>query len=358
MKIGIITFHASYNFGSALQAYALQHLLQTMGHEPSIIDYRSADQQQYDLFSIYHPKRNIRVLKNYPRLKRRRDAFETFSQRHFQLTERRYGVADERNLVELQDQFDCFVCGSDQIWNLDCTSGVVKPFFLSFAGDKRRVAYAPSLAHTAFKKENFNKDEVAALLSNFDHISVREKETVPLFQPLTKQPIDVVLDPTLLSDGSNYQHLVIDPPLDESFIFVYLLRDCPELIDSAIEMSKSTGKRVAYVSEKNLPIPGGKNLFGIGPSEFLGCIAKADTVLANSFHAAVFSVLFQKQFRSFATDKSASRIRELLTNLGINERCEGECNASPITEVDWDKVNNRLNDLRSHSYNYLREALS
>lgn len=358
MRIGTITFHASHNFGSALQAYALQYLLNAMGHETSIIDYRSADQRQYELFSPLHPKRNIRVLKNLTGFKRRRDSFESFAQQHLQLTEHRYEVGDEDKLVELQEQFDCFVCGSDQIWNLDCTSGVVKPFFLSFAGDKRRVAYAPSLAHTAFKKENFDEAEVATLLSDFDCISVREEETVPLFQPLTNKPIEIVLDPTLLLDGPDYKQLIAEPPLSDDFIFVYLLRGCPELVNSAIEMSRSTGKRVAYVSDRSLPIPGGVNLFGIGPSEFLGCIANADAVLANSFHAAVFSVLFRKPFRAFATDKSASRIRELLTNLGIRERCEDGINASPIDEVDWTEVNDRLNTLRSHSHNYLKEALS
>ena len=72
----------------------------------------------------------------------------------------------------MADKFDCFICGSDQIWNLDCTVGVVEPYFLSFAGSKRRVAYAPSLAHMSFKPENFDRERVARLLSKFDYLNL------------------------------------------------------------------------------------------------------------------------------------------------------------------------------------------
>lgn len=250
------------------------------------------------------------------------------------------------------------MCGSDQIWNLDCTKGVCEPFFLSFAGDKRRAAYAPSLAHTSFKPENFDKEKVARLLADFDFLSVREAETLPLFQPLVDKPIDVVLDPTLLLGAADYEPILSEPPVEGEYIFMYLLRKCPELVESTIAMARETGKKVVYVSEKSLPIPNSVNLFGIGPSEFLSLIANADAVMVNSFHAVVFSVLFHKPFRVFATDKSGARMRDLLGNLGIQERCVACEDSSAIIDVDWGDVEKRLAGLREHSFGYLVRILA
>lgn len=358
MRIGLITFHASYNFGSALQAYAMQTAISSLGHEGEVVDYLSRNQKQYGLLSPLHPRRNLRFLKNPSGYLSRRSSFRSFLEKHLHLTESRYSYKDEARLTELQRDYDCFVCGSDQIWNLDCTRGVVEPFFLSFAGDRRRIAYAPSLAHASFKPEYFDKEKVAKLLADFDFLSVREEGTLPLFQPLVEKPINVVLDPTLLLDADDYEPVLSEPSVEEGYIFMYLLRKCPELVDSTIAMARETGKTVVYVSENTLPISNGINLFGIGPSEFLTLIANADIVLANSFHAMAFSVLFHKNFRVFATDNSGARMRELLGNLDIGERCATRDDSSAIAEVDWGVVDDNLARLRKHSFDYLISALT
>ena len=358
MRVGIITFHASYNFGSALQAYALQSVIRGLGYWASTIDYISPNQRQYNLVDLRRPRRTARILMNLGRFNRRKRAFAAFSGKQLKLTDRRFTYKHEAALDALQGDFDCFVCGSDQIWNLDCTHGVVEPFFLSFAGDRRRVAYAPSLAHTEFKPENFDREKVARLLADFDFLSVREEETLPLFQPLVDKPIDVVLDPTLLLDAADYEPVIAEAPVEGEYIFMYLLRKCPELVESTIAMARETGKKVVYVSEKNLPIPNSVNLFGIGPAEFLSLIANADVVMANSFHAGVFSVLFHKQFRVFAIDKSGARMRNLLRSLGIEERCVAFEDSSAIADVDWCDVEKRLAGLREHSFGYLARALA
>ena len=267
MKIGTITFHGALNFGSALQSHALQVVLENMGHEVQIIDYRSHDYEQYKLLQLRHPKATLRTLRCLNRYLSRKTAFEDFSNKYFGMTKKSYRWQNEEEMCELADQFDCFICGSDQIWNLDCTQGVVGPYFLSFAGDRRRVAYAPSLAHTYFRPENFDEQLVSELLSRFDFLSVREEETVPLFQPLVDAPIDVVLDPTLLLDSDDYADMASKDVLQGEYIFMYLLRKCPELIESTVAMTEATGMKVAYISDKNLDIPNSINLFGVGPEE-------------------------------------------------------------------------------------------
>ena len=358
MKIGIVTFHGALNFGSALPAFALTSVLERLGHDASIVDYRALDYEQYRLLQLNHPRSMLRIACRWNKYYSRLKAFETFLNRFLKLTNKAYSWRNENELNELSTQFNCFMCGSDQIWNLDCTSGVVEPFFLSFAGDKRRVAYAPSLAHTSFKPENFDKKKVAELLSKFDYLSVREEETLPLFQPLVDKKIDVVLDPTLLLKAEDYSKLASREVVESGYIFVYLLRECPELIESASGIAEASGKRVVYISEKNFKIPNSTNLFGVGPEEFVSLIAHSDLVLTNSFHATVFSVLFHKPFRVFATDRSGARMRDLLGNLGLSSRCTDAACTDEVLPANWNDVECRLDKLREHSWAYLRRALA
>lgn len=358
MRIGIITFHASYNFGSALQAHALQTVLEQMGHEVKIIDYRAWDFDQYLLFSPRHPRQTLKVIRRFPRYIRREAAFHRFWRGFFHLTARTYSYKDETPLNDLPAQFDCFVCGSDQIWNLDATRGVVEPFFLSFAGDRRRVAYAPSLAHTAFKEEYFDRQKVSELLGRFDALSVREAETVGLFQPLVDKKIEVALDPTMLLDAPAYEGMAERDQVGNAYIFVYLLRECPELVESAERISEQHGTEVVYVSEEDLPIPGSRNLFGIGPEEFVSLVAHARAVLTNSFHATVFSLKFHVPFRVFATDPSSSRMRDLLRELGLTGCLSESVDASMPEDVDWESADDKAAVLREGSVRYLKEALS
>lgn len=359
MRVGIVTFHCSYNFGSALQAFALRKVLVKLGHEASVVDYRSKNYfDNYRIINPDHIRGTLRALKHLGRYQKRKEAFELFARETMCLTDKTYTYKDESALEELQGEFDCFVCGSDQIWNLDATHGVIGPFFLSFAGDARRVAYAPSLAQTSFKSEYFDKSEVAELLEKFDAISVREEETVGLFQPLVKKEIKVALDPTMLLDTAEYADMLPRASYDEPYMFIYLLRSCPELVESAVALTRHTNIRVLYVSDNDLPIPNSENLLGIGPDQFVSLVAHAEAVLTNSFHATVFSLKFHRPFRVFATDMSASRMRDLLEELKVADCLSNKIDARPLKEPDWDDIDKRIASLCKESLSFLGEALT
>lgn len=360
MKVAIITFHASYNFGSALQAYALQTAVRSLGHEPVIIDYRSWDFEQYRLFRPEHPRVMYKTIKNLPRLANRKESFELFWQKYLTLTPRRYTYKNEDALNELPSQFDCFICGSDQIWNLDATRGIVRPFFLSFAGAKRRVAYAPSMAHTSFRPEYFDREEVSRLLAPFYAISVRERETVGLFQPFVDSKIEVCADPTVLLKADSYEPLAQEAhwKTNGPYLFVYLLRDCPELVESASRMAEMTGMKVFYIAESELPIVNSRNIFGVGPETFLSLIENASGVLTNSFHATLFSIMFHISFRVFTTDASSSRMRELLGDLGLDSCLSTGVDVNPFVDVNWAESDRRMNCMRRSSLEFLRGALT
>lgn len=363
MKVGIITFHCSYNFGSALQAVALKYLLNKLGHQSKVIDYRGRDFEKYLLLPTYSKRALLDSVFHFPENKRRAVAFESFMRDHMDLT-RRFTWRNEYELDELQSDFDCFVCGSDQIWNLDCTDGPIGPYFLSFAGDRGRIAYAPSIAHTHFRDGVFGpaqKKEVAGWLSRFDAISVREAATVCMFQPLVDSPISVCLDPTLMLDRSDYAPMLegakdIGDP--SGSLFVYMLEHNDALVSYADRIAQELCCGIQYVSGQRLPFRSpSRNLYGVGPSEFLALVARSRAVVTNSFHATVFSLLFDRPFHTLATRESGSRMVELLGNLGLSSHLTDGSGHLDVTEPGEDRVARGLAPLRESSLAFLEDAL-
>lgn len=358
-SVGIITFHCSYNYGSALQAYALQTYVESLGYTVKIIDFvMKEDFEQYRLFRTSLYRRQLKSLGAdilfFPFHVKRKISFEKFAQRKMNLSEKRYYSCEE--LKDLNDIIDIFICGSDQIWNIDCTHGIEPAYFLEFVDDKkRRIAYAPSLAHTNFEMNN--KDELKKLLDRFDAISVREESTVPYLQSILEREIKTVLDPTLLLNKSDYLQLVDSKFEGEKYIFVYLLEENKELIQYSEELQKTTGYQLYYVSSKvNCGFLRGKNLFGISPEKFLSCIHHAEYVITNSFHATVFSILFNKQFCTFPTKRSSARMIDLLEKLDLQNRMF-DLNFNLDNKIDYEMVEDKIKALREESIYFLKSAL-
>lgn len=360
IKIGTITFHCSYNYGSALQTYALKTFLEkNMTYSVSVINFvYEIDFCQYRLFRIRkylkHPWYFLLDIYFFKENKRRKQSFEMFAERYFNLTDKRY--YNSNDMKELNQKFDVFICGSDQIWNLDCTQGVEPAYFLKFADkNKLKIAYAPSLAHVKFAK-NYDEDLKEAI-KDIDYISVREKSTLPLIQSLTEKKIEVVLDPTLLLDAEDYNSIVGKQSINEKYIFVYMLEYNASLVNYCNDFAKKHNIKVVYIANKKFSGLKGENAFGVGPDMFLEYIKNAEYVVTNSFHATVFSIIFNKKFITFTTKKSSSRMVDLLNNLGIPERIY-KTGFDISKEIDYKKVKINLNKMRKGSLEYLNKALN
>lgn len=371
MKIGTITFHCAYNFGSALQTYALKKYLSNLGYDVHVIDYRSRDFRQYRLFRGLGFKSTVADLlflfKNY----RRRTNYRLFWNKYFNLSDHTYeGPDSERLLSKDLKNYDALICGSDQIWNLDCTSGPVPPFFLSFASDKsKKIAYAPSLSHARFEDKNFtekDKRQISGWLNRFDAISVRELSVANQFQRLTDKRIIETLDPTLLLNLEEYRQIQA-PQLPKrlkagTYIFAYTLWPNKDMVEYVDKLASERDLTVVYYSRNPINYKSRSiNVYGIGPSDFLTLIDKADCVISNSFHATVFSILYGKPFLTIGTEKSSSRMKTLLIKLGLSEKHLLPSDFTGTTEVKPFKPAldaKRLNDLRASSEQFLITALA
>ena len=354
--VGIITFHCSYNYGSVLQAYALQEYISGLGFNVFVINYKDVrDFSQYELFRISSykksPKSLISDIVFLGKHIKRKNSFEQFICNNLRLTEKVY--TDVQKMTDLNDYIDIFVCGSDQIWNLDCTDGINPAFFLSFAReDKIKIAYAPSLAHSSFR--NDYREELKEYLDRIDYISVREPSTVDYIESIIQRIIPSVVDPTLLVDEEIYDKVLLPINTDEHFVFAYMISYNEEMVAYCNSFSREKGLKLYYVTPSCLNKMDGINEYGASPGQFLSYIKNADYVITNSFHAVVFSVVFHKQFVTFSSGQSYSRITDLLNSLSIKERTNYD---NMEKEIDYITVADKLVSIVKQSKAYINSAL-
>ena len=373
MKIGIITFNSAHNYGAVLQAWALQEYLKNEGHQVEIINYRlPATDNLYKIFKPRNPFKHgklnkavhvlqyIKKMKTEPDRARKYREFERFINHTLNTTEpiTKFGDLNKANF-----DYDIMIAGSDQIWNGGLTKGVNPAYLLAFGKDNiKRVSYAasigrdeiPEVEHTLFQR----------YLRNFDYISVREEKAKEAVSKLTDKPVSVVLDPTLLLDREMYDRLKKDPKVNQDYIYVHnvhLKKIDKRLNMMAEEVSKRTGLPIIHNREDYNFTNELKKFAGGSPEEFIGYIANAKYVIANSFHATVFSIIYHRDFITIPHFQNPERMRHLLDSLGIVSHLIADIHELPedLTEmnIDYDKVEKARLSLREESVKFLKAAM-
>lgn len=367
--IGIITFHASHNYGSVLQAYALQTVVEHLGCDSRIIDYRNSDlRNQYKLFpkvkKIKNLLRNFIYLLFYRSLRRKHRLFEDFISSELHLT-KRYLTHDE--LIEAKElQFlDAIITGSDQVWNYG-SGHTDDAYFLDFYHGIK-LAYAASFGPLEIKGdggESFYAGKIRKYLPDFQAISLREPNMASVIQEKTASPVTVVPDPTLLLGQSTWRTMcdsACSPPGE--YILFYSLGPTREMVAIARRFSKLLGIRVVLTNFNNEIdlFAGFERHFACGPREFLKTISNAKLVITSSFHATVFSILFQRPFFCVNGDKD-NRIRELLANLGLWERSINmdtfDQKSMSALDIDYSQCTKGLEAYRNIGMDYLKDNLA
>lgn len=357
--IGIISFHCPYNYGSALQAWAMQTKLEQLGYPCKILNYYyEHDMRNYD---IRWYARRLPVIAYdlliYPAMQRKKRAFHAFHAAHLHLTPQ---TRDWTDLAELSRDCDTLICGSDQIWNYDLTEGLHPAYFLDFAhAGQRRIAYAPSVNQEQIQ-ESIGK-QFQEKLRDYHAVSVREADTASQLTELLGKPVEAVLDPTLLLEARDYLPLLqkCSLRLPERYVFFYCLHQdhLKFLCKSAEQYAAEHHVKIVYCSKMDLFRPEyACNIFRQGPEAFVYAIAHAEYVLADSFHAAAFSVIYHKDFAICAPGGCNSRLHSLFSSLGLPDRLIREP-GTYLPPIDYAPVDLCLNTRREESLSYLTSAL-
>lgn len=369
MKVGLITYHSAYNFGSVLQAYATESVLNQLGCETVVLNYRIPFQKKFYGLLGYGEgiiKAPIKKLLMLPQLSKRiirKNKYEKFISKMNLSKEINSPYEFNNNFKD----FDLFVSGSDQIWNLHSNEFInsgkeyMDPYLLSFT-NKRKVSYASSIV-------NMTDDELLSIkdkLEKFDYISCREQLAVERLNQIITKKSSKVIDPTLLLSSENWGKLAQPNKIEKNYILYYSLKGYRYIRKDLIKLSNLSEKYDMQVIALAplAPVVHQKNVINFtdaGPVDFLTLIKNASLVVTDSYHGMLFSINFRKEFYYLKNVPGANFVRtdDVLSLLDLNSRIIKDVNLINIdNKVNYDFTDQKLPVLREESINYLKNAIN
>lgn len=368
MKIGIITMHKVINFGSLLQAYALQEKIKQLGYENEIIDYdfppkKNLSLVQRIIFWIYSFLVNVFSL---GAIWRKKNRFKRFYNLNIRTTEKLY---TNQSIHCNPPVYDIYMSGSDQVWNPNFIKADTS-FLLSFAPlEKKHVSYASSFAVNELD-ENFC-NLYAEYLGKYQNICVRERSGVDIVKSLTGKDAQLVCDPTILLTRDDWDKLANKSSLsiDEKYILVYVLNymfnPYPKIEELIKAVQKELGNlKIIYLEgrKKDVFSRNSKVIKDAGPNEFLYLFKHASFVITTSFHGAAFSLIYGKPLYGVVKDVNSidGRITSLLNRVGLNQAitCYNSVDVLPKEQLlSLSCSEQALEDFRQYSIFMLQNTL-
>ena len=363
MKIGVITWFHYENYGTILQAAALQEYLKSIDTEPALIEipFYQIDSRQ---IKVNFSERVKSYISNKIVSKRFGKYFAAKSRKFHDAIYAKYNVMPiEDTFSKTCNMFDLLICGSDQIWSPYWYNDF---YFANFPDiTVPKISYAPSIGVKEIPP--YLQGTYYSTLKHFNKLSVREESSRKEIECITGLPCQTVLDPVFLLDRNKWLEVIENvQDLKPDYIFCYMLDDNENHWKAIHEFaSKHNMKLVIIPMKSSSYLEKGEHCYDAGPYEFLNLIANARYVLTDSFHASAFSIILQKQFyvfeRTAKTDAHSqnSRIYNLLEISGLTDRIQ-EFNNKRIQEtedIDYQKVDLRMNPLIQKSKKYLDDAI-
>ncbi len=380
MRTATITWITYSNYGTYLQAYALQSFLKNNNIENVIISdenmipYKvdivpSKKKIEIDLWAdLTHPWRiamkcyycfkHFRSMKSMKSYYSSQKKILEFKNKKLDIV---YGFNRE-NVKEKSEQFDLFFCGSDQIWST-FPQNFDGYYFLDFT-QKKKIAYSCSIGTENIPLDK--QEQIVKWLKDFKAVSVREKLTSEQLTFLTGKKVKWVCDPTLLFDSSFWENITTRKICRRKYLLCYFLEDKDWYYERAIKYAQKNGLKL-------LLIPSIKSLHkrriyqpqNIGIEEFVGLFREANYVMTDSYHGSIFSLIFNKQFtyfKRFSDDDPISqniRINSLFGYLRIMNRIQSENDEDISCDnlLDYKSINQLIEVFRNESIRFLTEAL-
>lgn len=359
-RLCVVTAHFLRNYGSVLQAFALQKTLEKCGYEVDILNYKpnysSRISKNKTVVSVL-----VRVVKNNPlfaiKRKLRSRRFQAFRDSYMNLTRKLTTVEEVVSFFECE-KYDAIICGSDQIWNPHLYGGFNPVFFLVPAPENSLcISYAPSIKVKCLTEDE--EEEFKVLLNKFSYISVREQSSVELLENCTNKTVKWVCDPTLLLSRSEWDDIRNDLGVRFHYGVVYEIYS-----DSRLErfITQYNKKIPFYNISNNIDrVRGASNHFSdIGPLEFISLISKASIVVTNSFHCVVFCIIYDVKFLCFQQEND-DRLSNLLEYLGLSDHIvknyEEAIDVLSADTTEYSEYISRLQEFKDESKQFLVNSL-
>ena len=364
MKISVITRHAISNYGSVLQAYALQTVLENMGHNTEIIDYIREDEDYRNITGTLLGKnaewskslttKTLYRLILAPEYKAAGRRFETFRRQMLKLTRRYSSLAE---LISHKPQADLYCTGSDQVWGPIGNEAYDPAYFLAFTEDSdKRISYAGSFGKTDL--ESMVSLCYKEYLKRYDCISVREKSAISAVNEMGLTNAFQVLDPTLLLAREEWEKRIDRKNGD--YVLVYQLHKNKQMDIYAKRFADRAGLSMVRITPFMHQITrGGKLVYLPSPGEFLAHIKNARYMITDSFHGTAFAILFGTLFIDILPGETGTRNQSLLELLGLTDRILRDDSDYSLMDrkIDFSKVHDTLSAERLKSLSTLYEMI-
>lgn len=381
-KIGICCCYRNHNFGSQLQSYATTVELARRGVAFEVIHYKKKFTPVFiwkGICSLFNP---VFISDKLPELKKkilleihrdekknvaiRDQKFRDFAAARFpNLSPFCHGYQE---LKALGGTYAGVMVGSDQLWS---PGGII--------GNFHNLMFVPDHVHKFSYAASFGVPEIPrskrrlykTFLSRVEHISVRENAGQKIVRDMIGREVPVVADPVILLTPAQWDaEIPAKRPVEEPYIFAYLLGDSVQTRQQVLQLQQLTGLKIVafhHMDSYNKADIGFGDIvpYDVGPEEFLNYIRFADYICTDSFHGSVFSSLYHKKFMVFSrySDQSRvsknSRIDSLCENLGLTGRRYTGSNIEDIfQDIDYEQVDIKISRIRDRSRAFLDQALA
>ena len=369
-RVCIATYHISSNYGSRLQAVALSKAIDKLGYDSFFLK-----SFKVRSFALRHPKMvYARICRRLTQKTNKKffapvpyQVSEIRKKRLNQFTKDHYRELDIRSGAEwkqiVKDRV-AFVSGSDIIWNP--AVGYPGFYFLDFACYAKLpcLAYASSVGALELPKKYHSA--YRRYLNHFKAIGVRENATVKMFSEIIDKPLTKVVDPTMLLTSAEWDEYAdkaqYSEKIEARFVFCYFVMNDQKYWDYAKMVQEETKLQVVVLPMHHLDEQQPFTIIKDGtPYEFIDLIPRAEFIVTDSFHTAVFSLQYKKEFYLLRRDRKAedAKFDELLGRYNLKDRVIADkTKFERKPEIDYDGAHEILDHDREESKRFLAEALS
>lgn len=344
-KAGIITLFGEYNHGNRLQNYAVQETLKKIGLDVETIKYIPLK------YKINLEKNEI--------CKRRLKKFKKFNENIKFANEIMYRENEVPNSIK--NDYDYFIIGSDQIWNFTFKSTFSEKSFAPFAQKSKKISFSASFGVNHVPEEKDIYQICKENLEDMKAISVREDAGKKIVEELTdRKDVKVLIDPTMMLTSEEWEKIMKKPEnlKTDKYIIKNFLGEIPEEYEKELSrIARENECEIIDISDDE------SQFYDIGPSEFLYLEKNAFLVATDSFHACVFSILFNTPFLVFKRvdnnlESMYSRIETLLSTFNLEDRIFKENIRNEILSSNYEEAYKILKEKRIEAMLFLKNAIN
>lgn len=360
--ISLLTIHLGSNFGSILQTIASSELLKSRGFDVQIVNYipDRCTWKRFFLKSFKTPVGIVRMFIAFPIKLLNKHIYNSFLKKYTNLSIPIYSKDD---FVRLCPRADCYVTGSDQVWNSIHNEGLDRRYYFDgFPKDTIKIAYSSSIGREKLDSDEYV--EVKRMLGTYKAISVREASAKQIIESMGYKATHL-LDPTFMLNKGDWRKYSSKRLVKVPYLLVYLPYNVhnKQLIYKTVrKIANEKRLKILTFSWSILPDNfADKTIFFANPGDFLSLMDYADYVVTNSFHGTAFSINLNKQFSVYLPTGFGTRIISVLELCSLTQRllkADEIISKEKINEViDYQSVNKILNEERMKTYSFLNEAL-